>query len=734
MNLVENYRSRLKDIIKSTISHKGQVILENVGSAQVNFLTTEVMTINSVCVETKILSRFEFENFDDFNKNLTFTSEKSETNRFSTVTYVTNGVTMCLIVDSGTTTLTLSPRAMKSHFRFKDGCMALKTATNDMSSHLAYGVGIPLKDGTYHKTKALEVNHRFQRLPEVNIKELSDNLYYDYLTRCQLKKHNPQFERADFLYNLPESQPEGLIGSNDIKWHVLAQYKGVIALMNPFFGTEKVIIMGSFEASPGQKTPPQPHSTFYSYAEAVRSPISKSCPSDFSCLRFPDERTVTDLSDIVGYNAQIEEVSGNRFLCLLRSTYMLLPLKGIQLPDFKEFENLINDYVQENFTELLFETSGELTDFEQSGGIFRLTEQGEVFIRHEDDYRELVKGFSFYRDELEVIGIAKLFGVTIRVFRQFKDFVHRTINHGQNIVLDLLFEKQHYSPIVDLDLLNNKSANEWFPVLTAERKSQTKDESKKIWIPSPNQDLDFKDWHNFPVTRNRNDNLNSDRQISNKSIITIEEEPKNRCFIFGSSNIMKNLSTKNLSKIINKQIVMKPTMKFIDLINHLKDFSCEESDTIIVHTLNNDIRNIALKTWNSEKKSAKIVEMCDMFVDLLIKTAKRNGAKIFVSSCLARRDHKNRIGLNNPDNLRVKANINLSIFLKGAKNVTLMENEKTIYNDERFFNTDGYHLNSYGFEELLRNWIAHIRPDVVSVNKTDKGGVRFNRGSQNSTD
>ena len=190
--------------------------------------------------------------------------------------------------------------------------------------------------------------------------------------------------------------------------------------------------MGSFEKTTSDReTHPQPHSTFYSYAEAVKSPISRSCPSDLSCLRSPSEKTVKDksgnsikdISEIVGYNAQIEEVSGNRYLCLLRSTYMLLPLKGVQLPNFRDFETLINDYVTNHFTELLFETSGELNDFKESGGIFRLTEQGEVFIRHESDYRELINGFSFYRDELEVIGIAKFFGITIRVFRQFNDFI-----------------------------------------------------------------------------------------------------------------------------------------------------------------------------------------------------------------------------------------------------------------------------------------------------------------------
>ena len=102
---------------------------------------------------------------------------------------------------------------------------------------------------------------------------------------------------------------------------------------------------------------------------------------------------------------------------------------------------------------------------------------------------------------------------------------------------------------------------------------------------------------------------------------------------------------------------------------------------------------------------------------------------------MARRDHKNRTGLNNPDNLRVKANINLSTFLQGTKNLILMDNDKNVYNDEKFFNTDGYHLNSYGFNELLKNWVAYINPDVVSVNKTDKGGIHFdNKGSQNSAD
>jgi hypothetical protein len=196
-----------------------------------------------------------------------------------------------------------------------------------------------------------------------------------------------------------------------------------------------------------------------------------------------------------------------------------------------------------------------------------------------------------------------------------------------------------------------------------------------------------------------------------------------RLIIFGTSNVVNNLTEADLSEELNIPVMVIPAMKLEDFRVNIGLVDPEKDRMVLIHGLGNDARNIALKTHKSDvDKGAESDGLANEFADVVIDLIERIPyIKILISTLLPRFDSEEQLNMSNPNNVRKVMNVEISMRLQGKPNVVFINNDfvlewrKDDVKKKRLFVSDGYHLSAYGFSMMFDHWMTTLKTTVSGL-------------------
>ena len=200
-----------------------------------------------------------------------------------------------------------------------------------------------------------------------------------------------------------------------------------------------------------------------------------------------------------------------------------------------------------------------------------------------------------------------------------------------------------------------------------------------------------------------------------------------RLTIFGTSNVVNNLSESDLAESLNIPVRLIPAMKLEAFNEKIGMVDPELDRLVLIHGLGNDARNIALKTQkNDVEKGVESDSIAHEFADTVIDLVKRIPyVKVLISTLLPRFDNEEQANMSNPNNVRKVMNVEISMKLADNPNVQFINNDTVLewWKDDvkkmRLFGSDGYHLSAYGFSVMLGHWMKSLKEVVSKLNLTD---------------
>ena len=588
---LEFVRGKFLEVQDMCISRKGAHILTNggkVSSANHVMHDSDNKAENTTLIPSKHVSanlctvskRLRFNSFVELQTSIELDIETlNSVSRFSIVMINSEeGFPQSYILDSGASTSTSDGATIsKFYHSLNPGIVKLKVATGMVSDHEEFIVALPLAG----KSKRLAVNflsveHKFDCLPEMEIHELSNGLFRDYMYRCTEKGEQPTYSRMDFPNKLPAVTPTGLLGIKDVSLQFIAAHDGAIAYKNIFCSDQKVIIAGPLR---------------HEITQSVNTMQTKGMTQRIEHVNvgqvLGNMSTATLLSknwnEMLGFPAQLVGVPSSNYLCLLYSANYILSVTGNNLWSVQQLERILNCYCIEHFQELLSQ-SMELRDF-NSIGIERLTKGGTVVCKSVQDYISLTEGKPFYRERLEILALSQILGATIKVWISPENV--EIFNDNQQNVLNLFLDMKtnHYSPIVS-------KASGGAPVST--KMSVSKNGAKLKMLKNEyeykNEYIGLKDESNFPLIPN------SKCQLSNEETHALNiPEPLPSVWSKGNPmhNRVKNPSTPNTQK---SNLQLNPVVT---------DTICRNAETLSCHD-KKDQNNLSNVDTKSIEKFSKI--------------------------------------------------------------------------------------------------------------------------------
>ena len=197
-------------------------------------------------------------------------------------------------------------------------------------------------------------------------------------------------------------------------------------------------------------------------------------------------------------------------------------------------------------------------------------------------------------------------------------------------------------------------------------------------------------------------------------------EAARRLTIFGTSNVVNNLSTEVLENDLNIPVRLIPAMKLDAFKEKIGQVDPEVDRMVLIHGLGNDARNIALKTSKSDvDKGAESDGLANEFADIILDLVERIPyLKVLISTLLPRFDNEYEANMSNPNNVRKVMNVEISMRLQDKPNIEFINNDTVLewWKDDvkkmRLFGSDGYHLSAYGFSMMLEHWMKTLKSAV----------------------
>merc|ERR1711976_38340 len=204
-------------------------------------------------------------------------------------------------------------------------------------------------------------------------------------------------------------------------------------------------------------------------------------------------------------------------------------------------------------------------------------------------------------------------------------------------------------------------------------------------------------------------------------------EAARRLTIFGTSNVVNNLSTEVLESDLNIPVRLIPAMKLDAFKEKIGQVDPEVDRMVLIHGLGNDARNIALKTSKSDvDKGAESDGLANEFADIILDLVERIPyLKVLISTLLPRFDNEEQLNMSNPNNVRKVMNVEISMRLQDKPNVEFINNDTVLewWKDEvkkvRLFGKDGYHLSAYGFSMMFEYWMKSLKKSVTDLGLAD---------------
>ena len=168
---------------------------------------------------------------------------------------------------------------------------------------------------------------------------------------------------------------------------------------------------------------------------------------------------------------------------------------------------------------------------------------------------------------------------------------------------------------------------------------------------------------------------------------------------FGDSNVIRNKEKLKHGLLSACKVI--PAYNFEQLKNkiHLLD----EEDTIILHVLTNDIKDICQQDYKSDAvKERDLVVLAKKFCAICTKVTDENpNSHLYISMVPSRYDSKDQ--LDTADGREI-VNSEIESRLGSKTNVTLIPNDI----DKKYFDKGNFHYSEIGFEIMHSNWIAAI--------------------------
>ena len=196
-----------------------------------------------------------------------------------------------------------------------------------------------------------------------------------------------------------------------------------------------------------------------------------------------------------------------------------------------------------------------------------------------------------------------------------------------------------------------------------------------------------------------------------------------RLTIFGTSNVVNNLSTEVLENDLKLPVRLIPAMKLHDFKEQIGQVDPEVDRMVLIHGLGNDARNIAIKTFKSDvDKGAESDGLANEFADIILDLVDRIPyLKVLISTLLPRFDNEFEANMSNPNNVRKVMNVEISMRLQDKPNIEFINNDTVLewWKDDvkkmRLFGSDGYHLSAYGFSMMLEHWMKTLKSAVNTL-------------------
>ena len=389
--------------------------------------------------------RFRFDSFLDLKSTIKLDeSALNSIARFSIITIDSEeGHSQAYILDSGASTSTSDVNTIsKFYHSLNPELVSLKVATGTTSNHREFIVALPIHDTNKRlAVNFLSVDHKFDLIPGIGVRQLSDSLFEDYLHRCKINREKPIYDRGDFPDELPPVRPIGLLGIKDVQLRFISSHDGVVAYENIFRSDQRIILAGPLK-------PEITHSVNTLYAEGGNRTEYANVGQITNDSQSPGVPMSDSWNNKLGFRAKLITVKSDNFLCLLYATDCILSTTGNNLWSVPELEKMLNCYCIDNFG-LLLKQSMEDQDFKDTG-IERLTRGGKVICRDIQDYISLIKNTPFYRERFEILALSQILGATIKVWLS-PDNVE-CFNNGQADILNLYLDMgtNHFSPIIHM--------------------------------------------------------------------------------------------------------------------------------------------------------------------------------------------------------------------------------------------------------------------------------------------
>ena len=204
----------------------------------------------------------------------------------------------------------------------------------------------------------------------------------------------------------------------------------------------------------------------------------------------------------------------------------------------------------------------------------------------------------------------------------------------------------------------------------------------------------------------------------------------NRLTVFGTSNVVNNLSESQLSEALFIPVRLISAMKLKEFKEKISLVEPEFDRIILIHGLGNDARNIAVYSNKSDvDKGAESDDVAHDFADTILDLIERIPyVKVLISTLLPRFDHEDQLNMSCPNNVRKVMNVEISMKLQDKPNVEFINNDTVLewWKDDvkkkRLFRHDGYHLSAYGFSMMLEHWMKTLKVCVTSLGLINDGG------------
>ena len=204
----------------------------------------------------------------------------------------------------------------------------------------------------------------------------------------------------------------------------------------------------------------------------------------------------------------------------------------------------------------------------------------------------------------------------------------------------------------------------------------------------------------------------------------------NRLTVFGTSNVVNNLSESQLSEALFIPVRLISAMKLKEFKEKISLVEPEFDRIVLIHGLGNDARNIAVYSNKSDvDKGAESDDVAHDFADTILDLIERIPyVKVLISTLLPRFDHEEQLNMSCPNNVRKVMNVEISMKLQDKPNVEFINNDTVLewWKDDvkkkRLFRHDGYHLSAYGFSMMLEHWMKTLKVCVTSLGLINDGG------------